>query len=150
MFDRNADDPTAVASYDDEGLDAVIDWRCEHMVDGDTVTVWTHLKSNLGNSRRLEQFVARYPNVEPMTGRGGGHLRATGPVLTAWPDMPGIGMDAEAIEGWALANGWSGKNPERLGQYVRNINAGKRSRCRRVLQAGYVDHLRRRAAGGDD
>ncbi|GHF93933.1 hypothetical protein GCM10017567_05460 [Amycolatopsis bullii] len=37
----------AVASYDDEGLDAAIDWCCEHMADDDTISVWTHLKSNL-------------------------------------------------------------------------------------------------------
>lgn len=59
----------------------------------------------------------------------------------------GIAMDGEAMEGWTLANGWSGKNPQRLGQYVQDINAGKRPRCRRVLRADYVDHLRRRAAG---
>ena len=31
MFDRDVDYPTAVASYDDEGVDAAIDWCCEHM-----------------------------------------------------------------------------------------------------------------------
>ncbi|VVJ21546.1 Uncharacterised protein [Amycolatopsis camponoti] len=241
MSDRIVDYPIAVASYDDEGLDAAIDWCCEHMEDDDTISVWTHLKSNLGNCRRLEQFVARYRNVEHVTGRGGGYLRSGGPVLMAWPDMPDIGqliqeggsrvralcvltwnedairpwvsavrptllgddspwaeltpgldgvvvealtsltrsvnhnntisagfekdhvvstllalrdagidMDAEAVEGWALANGWSGKNPQRLGQYVRDINAGKRPRCRPVLRADYVDYLRRRAAGQED
>lgn len=57
----------------------------------------------------------------------------------------GIRLDNEAIEGWALANGWAGTNPQRLGQYVREINAGKRPRCRKVLRADYVDALRRRA-----
>jgi hypothetical protein len=240
MFDRNVDYPKAVASYDDEGLNAAIDWCCENMEDDDTLTVWTHLKSNLRNCPQLEQFVAHHRNVEHVTGRGGGYLRGTGPVLMAWPDMSdigqltqfggrwvralcvitwnedairpwvsavrptilgdgspwedltpalddvvvealksltqtvnhnntisagfekdqvvgtllalhdaGIGMDGEAIEGWALANGWSGKNPQRLGQYVREINAGKRPRCRQVVRADYVDVLRRRAVAGE-
>jgi hypothetical protein len=61
----------------------------------------------------------------------------------------GIRMDGEAMQGWALANGWSGKNPARLAQYVQDINAGKRPRCRRVLRADYVDYLRRRAEGNE-
>jgi hypothetical protein len=44
MFDRNVDYPMAVASDDDEGLEAAIDWCCEYMEDGYTLTVWTHLK----------------------------------------------------------------------------------------------------------
>ncbi|MFI7123033.1 hypothetical protein [Amycolatopsis sp. NPDC049868] len=230
-----------MASYDVEGLDAAIDWSCDHLQDDDILTGWTHLKSNLRNCDRLEQFVARYRNVKHVTGRGGGYVRGTGPVLMAWPDMAdlgqliqaggyhvralcvvtwnadairpwvtavrptilgddspwmeltpeldgvvlealksitrtvnhnntisagfekdqvvgtllalrdaGIAMDAEAIEGWSLANGWSGKNPQRLGQYVRDINAGKRPRCRAILRADYADYLRRRAAGDDD
>lgn len=61
----------------------------------------------------------------------------------------GIRMDGEAVQGWALANGWSGKNPVRLAKYVEDINAGKRPRCSRVLRADYVDDLRRRAAEGE-
>jgi hypothetical protein len=49
MFDGDVTYPTAVASYDDEGVDAAIDWCCEHMEDGDTLTVWTSLMSNLRN-----------------------------------------------------------------------------------------------------
>jgi transposase len=41
-------------------------------------------------------------------------------------------MDAGAIQCWALTHGWSGKNPERLPQYVRGVNAGKRPRTRSV------------------
>jgi hypothetical protein len=59
-----------------------------------------------------------------------------------------IAMDGEALQGWALANGWSGRNPQRLAQYVDEINAGKRPRCRRVLRADYVETLRRRAETG--
>ncbi len=33
MFDRDVTYPTAVASYDDEGVDVAIDWCCEHMED---------------------------------------------------------------------------------------------------------------------
>ncbi|MET8908223.1 hypothetical protein [Micromonospora sp. NPDC004551] len=238
MFDRDVDYPTAVASYDDAGVDAAIDWCCEHMEGGDTLTVWTSLKSNLQNCSQLAHLVRQHSNVEHATGRGGGFIRGKGPVLMAWPDMDDIGklvqygghriralcviawnddairpwvsamkptvlgdgsawelrtpdldpvvaeamssltrtvnhnntisagfekdmvvstllalhdagfrMDGEAMQGWALANGWSGKNPERLARYVEDINAGKRPRCRQVLRADYVDSLRRRAAG---
>ncbi len=240
MFDRDVDYPTAVASYDDEGVEAAIDWCCEHIEDGDTLTVWTSLKSNLRNCSQLEQFVTRYSNVEHVTGRGGGFIRGNGPVLMVWADMDDIGklvqhgghriralcvitwnddairpwvsalrptvlgdgsawenltpeldpvvveamksltltvnhnntisagfekdmvvstllalhdagirMDGEAMQGWTLANGWSGRNPTRLAKYVHDINAGKRPRCRRVLRADYVDNLRRRAEEGE-
>jgi hypothetical protein len=59
----------------------------------------------------------------------------------------GIRMDGEAMQGWALAHGWSGENPERLAKYVRDINAGKRPRCRHILRPDYIDDLRRRAPG---
>jgi hypothetical protein len=91
MFDRDVDYPTAVASYDDEGVNAAIDWCCEHMEDGDTLTVWTSLKSNLQNCAQLEQFVARHSNVEHVTGRGGAFIHGNGPVLMAWADMDDIG-----------------------------------------------------------
>jgi hypothetical protein len=96
MFDRNVDYPMAVASDDDEGLEAAVDWCCEHLEDGDTLTVWTHLKSNLRNCRQLEQLVAAHGNVEHVTGRGGGYVRAAGPVLMAWPDMSDIGQLSQA------------------------------------------------------
>jgi len=240
MFDRKVDYPTAVASYDAEGVAAAIDWSCEHLGDGDTLTVWTHLKSNLRNSTELERLVTRHSNVEHVTGRGGGSLHRPGPVLMAWPDMDDIGklvsygsssirslcvitwneerlrpwvtavqpdilgdgsawedltpaldpvvvealksltstinhnntisagfekdqvvgillalrdaripMDADAMQGWALAHGWSGKNPDRLAKYVRDINAGKRPQARSVVRADYIDTLRSRAAGED-
>jgi hypothetical protein len=57
----------------------------------------------------------------------------------------GIPMDGEAMQGWTLAHGWSGRNPERLAQYVENIKAGKRPRCRHILRPDYIDDLRRRA-----
>lgn len=47
MFDRNVDYPTAVASYDDEGVTAAIDWCVEHMQKNDTLSVWTSLKSEV-------------------------------------------------------------------------------------------------------
>jgi hypothetical protein len=241
MFDREADYPTAVASYDDAGVAAAIDWCVEQMEDGDTVSVWTSLKSNLGNCPALQSFVQRYRDVEHITGRGGGVPSGPGPVLMAWADMDDIGevlryarrvralcvitwneerlrpwvtamkpailgdgsawealtpdldpvvieamkgltltinhnntisagfekdqvigillalrsaripMNADAIQSWALAHGWSGKNPERLAQYVRDINAGKRPRSRNVIRADYVETLKRRAAeGGED
>lgn len=237
MFDRNTDYPTAVASYDDEGVDAAIDWCCEHVEAGDTLTVWTSLKSNLRNCPELEQFVNQHSNVTHVVGRGGGSVRAQGPVLMACANMDDIGqvvrfgaqriralcviawdedairpwvsavhpvilgdgsaweelapeldpilveamksltrrinhnntiaagtekdhvvstllalhdagvpMDSEAMEGWALAHGWSGKNPGRLAKYVEDINEGTRPRYRNVLRPGFVDELRRLAA----
>ncbi|GAA4740604.1 hypothetical protein GCM10023328_22230 [Modestobacter marinus] len=238
MFERDVNYPAAVASYDDEGLSAAIDWCVGHMAEGDTLTVWTSLKSNLSNCPQLERLVTRHRNVDHITGRGGTHLRGTGPVLMAWADMDDIGelvrfagrriralcvipayddalrpwvsavrpavlgdgsawedptpvldpvvvealtgltgsinhnntisagfekdmvvssllalrdagipMDDAAMQGWALANGWSGENPQRLAKYVRDINGGTRPRCRQMLREDYIDRLRRRAAG---
>lgn len=61
----------------------------------------------------------------------------------------GVAMNGAAMQGWALANGWSGKNPERLARYVQDINAGKRPRGSRVLRPDYVAELRRRAVEGE-
>ncbi|HEV7831689.1 MAG TPA: hypothetical protein VGP04_23220, partial [Pseudonocardiaceae bacterium] len=91
MFDRDVTYPTAVASCDDEGVDAAIDWCCEHMEDGDTLTVWTSLTSNLRNCSKLERLVNRHSNVEHVTGRGSGFIRGNGPVVMAWADMEDIG-----------------------------------------------------------
>ncbi|MFJ4799830.1 hypothetical protein [Streptomyces murinus] len=237
MFDRDVNYPCAVASYDAEGIGAAIDWCCENMQAGDTLTVWTSLKSNLRNCSELEQLVNRHSNVEHVTGRGGGSVRGTGPVLMAWPDMADIGelvqygshriralcvitwnedgirpwvtamqpavlgdgsawedltpeldpvviealksmtltinhnntisagfekdkvvsillalhdggirMESEAMQGWALANGWSGKNPSHLAKYVEDINEGKRPRSRHALRRDYIEGLRRRVA----
>jgi hypothetical protein len=242
MFDHDADYPIAVASYDDEGVAAAIEWSVGHLQDGDTLSVWTFLKSNLRNCAELEQFVQRYRDVVHIAGRGGGMPAGSGPVLMAWPDMDDIGelvrfsrdiralcvitwnadrirpwvtatrpdilgggsdwenlspepdpvvveamksltltvnhnntisagfekdqvvsvllalhgarvpMDADAMQGWALAHGWSGKNPERLAQYARDINSGKRPRTKRVLNPDFVDRMRDRAtaSGTDD
>jgi hypothetical protein len=241
MFDRDVDYPTAVASYDDEGVAAAIQWCIQHMEDGDTLSVWTSLKSNLRNCAELERLVQRHRDVEHITGRGHGTPSGTGPVLMAWADMDDIGelaryshgiralcvitwnedrirpwvtatnpdilgdgtvwegispdleldpvvlealkgltltvnhnntisagfekdqvvgvllalrdarisMDADAMQGWALANGWSGKNPERLAQYVRDISGGKRPRTRSGIRADYVDVLRARVEARD-
>lgn len=236
MFDRQQDYPTAVASKDDEGVNAAIRWCQEQAEPGDILSVWTHQKSNLQNSATLSSFVRQHRNVEHITGRGGATPSGPGPVLMAWPDMKDIGeltrfsygiralcviswneenlrpwvtaagpvllgdgsawtdktpgmhpilaealkgltltvnhnntiaagyekdqvvgvllalakggipMDAGAVEGWALANGWSGSNPTRLGQYVRDINAGKRPRSRNVICSDYVETLRRRTS----
>ncbi|GAB12878.1 hypothetical protein ARGLB_028_00030 [Arthrobacter globiformis NBRC 12137] len=47
---------------------------------------------------------------------------------------------------------WSGTNPERLAQYVRDVNNGKRPRIRSAIRRDYIETLRRRAAEdhGDD
>ncbi|WP_419703231.1 hypothetical protein [Promicromonospora sp. NFX87] len=237
MFDRDTDYPTAVASYDDDGVTAAINWSVERLEDGDTISVWTSLKSNLENCAELERFVQRYRDVKHITGRGGGTPAGTGPVLMAWPDLDDIGklvryghgitalcvitwvpdhirpwvtsmrpeilgdgsdwqsmspdidpvavealkgltltvnhnntiaagfekdqvvsvllalhgagvpLDADAMQGWTLAHGWSGKNPAHLARYVRDINSGKRPRARRVLRPNYIEMLRERATG---
>ena len=90
MFDLTTDYPKAVASYDDEGLDAAIEWCVGHAADGDVVSVWTSLVSNLKNCTKLERFVNRYSDVEHVTGRGFS-MPSPGPVLMAWPRMDGIG-----------------------------------------------------------
>lgn len=58
----------------------------------------------------------------------------------------GYTMDGAVMQGWALANGWSGKNPQRLAKYVDDINAGKRPRCRSVVRSDYVETLKGRLA----
>lgn len=64
---HDADYPTAVASYDDEGISAAIEWSVGHLHDGHTLSVWTLLKSNLPNCAELEQFVQRHRNVVHIT-----------------------------------------------------------------------------------
>jgi hypothetical protein len=60
----------------------------------------------------------------------------------------GYVLDAGTIQGWALANGWTGKNPQRpLADYVRDINSGKRPHARRIHREDFVEQLRRRVAG---
>ncbi|GAA5194644.1 hypothetical protein GCM10023346_22640 [Arthrobacter gyeryongensis] len=49
-----------------------------------------------------------------------------------------IPMDADTMQGWALCSGVAGKNPERLAQYVRDIDSGKRPRARHVLRTDYI------------
>lgn len=239
MFDDDVDYPTAVASYDDTGVAEAIRWCTSHMEKGDTLTVWTKLKSNLRNCDALDQLVRRHSDVEHVTGRGGAHVRGHGPVLMAWPDMDDISelvrfgshmirglcvitwnadrirpwvtqmqpevlgdhsewedltpdldlvvieamksltltinhnntiaagyekndvvsvllalhdadipMEGDAMQGWALAHGWSGKNPALLAKYVEDINGGKRPKCDRVLGPDYIDHLRGQVAAG--
>ncbi|MFI1112749.1 hypothetical protein ACH4TU_33000 [Streptomyces physcomitrii] len=58
----------------------------------------------------------------------------------------GLPMDGTAMEGWALAHGWSGRNPERLARYVEVINAGRRPRHHGSLGPEYIATIRRRAA----
>lgn len=241
MFSADASYPTAVASYDDEGIAAAIRWCSERMESGDTLAVWTSLKSNLSNCDELAQLVHRHSDVVHVAGRGGVRLQAPGPILMAWPDMNDIGelvhrgrhqirglcvltldddrirpwvtqmqpdilgddsacatdiaaldpvviealksltlrinhnntisagwekdqvvgtllglhdaripMSGEAMHGWALANGWTGKNPQRLANFVAEINDGKRPRCRRVLSSDQVQALRSKAHGEDE
>lgn len=86
MFHNEVDYPCAVTSADDEGLHAGFAWCADHMEDGDHITVWTHLKSNLSNNALLERFVSSSRAVDHVTARGGAFIRRAGPVLMAWPD----------------------------------------------------------------
>lgn len=222
MFDLDVSYPKAVASNDDEGVEAAINWCLQRMRDGDRLTVWTSQKNYLWPGSRIHHLVHRYSNVDHVTGRGTGFVRSRGPVLMAWADMDDIGklartggnritalcvishneeglrqwvalskpeilgdistweddavqlapevvealrsmtpvinhnntisagfeksvvvrqllalhdarvpMDAEAMQAWCLASGWSGKNPQRLAQYVIEIQKGKRPRISR-------------------
>ena len=239
VFNEKADYPTAVASYDEKGVAAAIEWCIRHTGPGETISVWTSLKSNLRNCRELEDLVRKYRNVEHITGRGQGHPSGRGPVLMAWADMRDIGelvrfssgitglcviswnkeklrpwvvatepeilgdgsawhdvgaslhpvllealksltqtvnhnntisagfekdqvvgvllalnkagipMDADQVQGWALANGWSGSNPQRLAKYVEDIRAGKRPRSRSVIRPDYIERLKQRASAAD-
>lgn len=232
MFARDVDYPTAVASSDDSGLTAAIDWCLGHVQDGDALTGWTPLKSSLRNRPQLDSFVTRNGNVTHITARE--PMGSAGPVLMLWAGMDAIGellrfghgiralcvvsgneddlrpwvtaakptvlgdssawetrtpdldpvlvealkgltstinhnntiasgdekndvvgvllalnsagirMEGSAMQGWALARGWVGENPELLARYVRDINAGKRPRCRNVVRSDYVESLRER------
>jgi hypothetical protein len=63
-----------------------------------------------------------------------------------------VPMNADAMQGWAPAHGWSGRNPQRVAQYVRDINSGKRPRAQRMFSPDFVDRMRERATanGADD
>lgn len=113
MFAREADYPIAVTSQDDEGLQAAFKWCVEHMEDGDHITVWTHLKGNLSNNHKLEQFVTRHRDVDHVTARGGAHLQHRGPVLMAWADMKDIAEFVQYNGSWIRALcvvSWNVKN----------------------------------------
>jgi hypothetical protein len=54
------------------------------------------------------------------------------------------------MQGWVIANGWSGSNPQELASLVTAINSGTRPRHRNVLREDYVDHLRALVEQPDD
>lgn len=62
----------------------------------------------------------------------------------------GVPLDADTMQGWVIANGWSGSNPQELASLVTAINSGTRPRHRNVLREDYVDHLRARVEQPDD
>lgn len=96
MFEHQADYPMAVTSSDDEGLEAGMRWCAQRMEDGDTITVWTHLKGDLDHNPLLEQYVKSHSDVEHVAARGGAYMHHPGPVLMAWADMTDI---AEFVQG---------------------------------------------------
>jgi hypothetical protein len=117
LFDRATDYPCAVTSSDDDGVEEGIQWCLRHLGPDDTLTVWTKLKSNLRNNRRLSEL-ARRSNVDHMTGHGGAYLSGRGPVLMAWAHLDDIGelvrFGAEDITGLCVIS-W---NVERLRPWV--------------------------------
>ena len=237
MFDHGTDYPLAVTSQDDDGIKAGISWCFGHMNDGDHVTVWTSLKSNLRHNQLLEWLVTRYSKVDHVTARGGAYMQRPGPVLMAWanpndisefiehnsrniralcviswdkvklipwvsvarPELLGdastwtiptpkldpvvieemeyltntinhnntiaaVGYDKDYVvsvllglhdagyelngpllAAWAIANGWAGKNPAKLEEYVKKINQGTRPRIQRDLSPEYVEQLKSRS-----
>lgn len=54
----------------------------------------------------------------------------------------GYTLDAKALEGWAVANGWSGHNPARLAEYARKIMSGSRPRSKRKRDTNFVERMR--------
>lgn len=58
----------------------------------------------------------------------------------------GLRLDPDALQGWALAHGWTGDNPKRLAAYATDINNGKRPRTHRRIRSDYVESLRQRIA----
>mgnify|MGYP007084072823 FL=1 len=56
----------------------------------------------------------------------------------------GYALDAKALEGWAVANGWSGRNPALLADYARKIMSGSRPRSRK-RDANFVKRMRQEA-----
>lgn len=58
----------------------------------------------------------------------------------------GYALDAKALEGWAVANGWSGRNPAHLADYARRIMRGSRPRSRRKRDISFVERMCQEAA----
>lgn len=54
----------------------------------------------------------------------------------------GYALDAKALEGWAVANGWSGRNPAHLADYARKIMSGSRPRSKRKRDTNFVERMR--------
>lgn len=54
----------------------------------------------------------------------------------------GYALDAKALEGWAVANGWSGRNPAHLADYARKIMSGSRPRNKRKRDTNFVERMR--------
>ena len=57
----------------------------------------------------------------------------------------GYALDAKALEGWAVANGWSGRNPALLADYAQRIMRGSRPRSRRKRDMNFVERMRQEA-----
>ncbi|WP_446044717.1 hypothetical protein [Streptomyces olivaceus] len=119
MFDREVNYPIAVASYDDEGVRAAISWCLEQRTEAEALTVWTPLKANLEYCPSLSRLVARYSDVEHITGRGTPVLRRRGPVLMAWPDMKDIGKLTQFTNGRLAALCVLSSDDEGIGPWVK-------------------------------
>lgn len=58
----------------------------------------------------------------------------------------GYELDGPALAAWAIAHGWTGRNPAQLEKFVSAINRGSRPRTRRRIREDYIDYLRAQAA----
>lgn len=90
MFPQDINIPIAIANNNEEGVDDAIDWCLQHLGEGETLTIWTHLKSNLRHNEVLEELVDNYSDTAHTTARGQSPVLNTGVVLMAWADVSDI------------------------------------------------------------
>lgn len=93
MYNADPNIPTAVASSDDDGLQAGLNWAIKHYQDDEDaegITVWTHGVQQKSANPILEQFIDRNREVHHVTGRGPDSPRVRGPLIVAWGDTVDI------------------------------------------------------------
>lgn len=94
MYERKASYSIAVTTPDEDGFTVGFEWCREKLKDGDSITIWTPQRNNLGNSRLLEDLVL-HKGIFHVTGRDGAFMKKNGSVLMAWADPTDIAALAE-------------------------------------------------------